>query len=166
MLTIYLVRHAKSDWANGNIADIDRPLNDRGYRDAHFMGKLLKDKKINPDCIISSPAIRAISTALIFARNLNYDSKNILLEKPLYDSASKEYKAVVSKIKDENVVVILFGHNPTITNFANSLSSAAVEDLPTCAIVGIRFKTNSWKNISEIKGELFLFEFPKKHGQD
>ena len=77
MKTLYLIRHAKSDRSIGELSDIDRPLNQRGYNDAHKMSLILKDKKIIPDLIISSPAIRALSTALIFCRNLNIDPKTI-----------------------------------------------------------------------------------------
>ena len=165
MLTLYLIRHAKSDWAKENIPDIDRPLNERGYRDAHFMSKLLKEQKVLPDLIVSSVATRAISTAMIFSRNLNYDPDKLFLSKSLYGSTAKEYLSVVSKMDDQYKSVLLFAHNPTITNFANSITTVFTDHMPTCTIIGIRFKTSEWKNITEAEADLFMFDFPKKHEQ-
>ena len=63
MKTLYLVRHAKSFWGDQSIPDVDRPLNNRGKRDAPFMGKVLSDKKIKPDLLIASPAKRTTPTS-------------------------------------------------------------------------------------------------------
>jgi len=161
MKTLFLVRHAKSEWANESLLDIDRPLNARGYKDAHFMSKQLK-KNLIPEQIISSPAIRATSTALIFARNLNSDCANIILDTLLYETSEKEYLKRISTINNSINSLMLFAHNPTLTLFANSLTKAFTENVPTCGIVGIRFKIKEWKEIKTNSGDLFLYDFPKK----
>ena len=75
MKTLFLIRHAKSSWDDTALADKDRPLNDRGKRDAPKMGKRLADRDVNPDLILSSPAMRALTTAEIIAKKLDYSSR-------------------------------------------------------------------------------------------
>lgn len=163
MKTLYLIRHAKSDWSIDHLLDIDRPLNERGYGDAHKMSLILNEKKIVPDLIISSPAVRAISTALIFCRNLNHDPKAILINKNLYDTTVKDYLQAISKIDSKHQIVFMFGHNPTITNTANTLTNALAEEMPTCGIAGIHSKAKDWDEFSKNINELTLFDVPKKH---
>ena len=163
MKTLYLIRHAKSDWSIGHLADIDRPLNERGYADAHKMSLILKDKKVVPDLIISSPAVRAISTALIFCRALNYDPKSILINKNLYETSVKEYTQAISKIDNKHQIVFLFGHNPTITNTANMLTNALTQEMPTCAIAGASSDIANWELFSKTNNALTYFDFPKNH---
>jgi len=160
--TVYLVRHAKSDHS-GQITDIDRPLNERGYRDAYSMSCLLKEKQLLPNLIISSPAIRALSTALIFCRTFNFEPKDIILENSLYESRVQDYIDVVTSSDDKYKSIMLFAHNPTITDLANTLTSFLTENIPTCGIVGITNNCMQWKNFAKIPGELTLFDFPKNH---
>jgi phosphohistidine phosphatase len=164
MKTIYLVRHAKSDWNHDGLPDIDRPLNARGYRDADTMSKLMKEKKVMPDLIISSPAIRAISTALIFCRNFDFNYSDIVINSDLYESTVKDYQHVVAHYDNRFKDIMLFGHNPVITNFANSLTTSFSDSMPTCAIAGIRaVNCNSWKEFTDSSAELILFDMPKNH---
>ena len=132
MKTLYLIRHAKSDRSLAEISDIDRPLNERGYADAHKMSLIFKNKNIIPDIIISSPAIRALSTALIFCRTLKLDPKTIEINQQLYDTSVKEYLRCITQTDNKFKTVFLFGHNPTITNMANELTNACSEEIPTC----------------------------------
>ncbi len=163
MKTLYLIRHAKSDWSIDHLLDIDRPLNERGYADAHKMSLILKEKKVVPDLIISSPAVRAISTTLIFCRTFNYDPKSILINKNLYDASVKEYIHAISKIENKHQIVFLFGHNPTITNTANELTNALTEEMPTCCIAGINSNTDAWDSFVKNNNTLSYFDFPKNH---
>lgn len=163
MKTLYLIRHAKSDWAIEHLSDIDRPLNARGYSDAQKMSTVLKQKNILPDFIISSPAVRAFSTALIFCRNLNHDPKKILLDKNLYDTNVKDYLNSISKIDDRHQTVFLFGHNPTITNTANTLTTSITEEMPTCCIAGIQSNQSHWKEFDKKSNALIYYDFPKNH---
>ncbi len=164
MKTLYLVRHAKSEWEHGHIPDTDRPLNARGYRDADAMSKLLKEKKIVPDLIVTSPAVRAITTALIFCRNFHMNPAYILIIPDLYESTVKQYTQSVSRIDNKYKHVMLFGHNPVISNFANSLTTSFTEGMPTCAIAGIHFHENkNWADFNSARGELILYDFPKNN---
>ncbi|MES2284993.1 MAG: histidine phosphatase family protein [Bacteroidota bacterium] len=165
MKTLYLVRHAKSDWADEDLSDIDRPLNKRGYRDAHFMSGLMKEKKLLPDLIITSPAIRAITTALIFCKNFNFNYSDIVIDSNLYETNVQQYKSSFSKIDSRYSSIMLFGHNPTISDLANSLTKTFTETIATCGIVGIRQSENckEWKCFNDTNGELILYDFPKNH---
>lgn len=163
MKRIFLIRHAKSSWDESGISDFERPLNKRGNRDAPFMASLLKKENVKPDLIISSPAKRAITTAEIFADELDYSLKKILTEISIYESGIKELETIVQSIPGENKTVLLFGHNPTLTFYANHLGDKFITNIPTCGIAGIELKVNSWPEVEWGKGKVFLFEFPKKY---
>src|ERR1035437_1678008 len=110
MKTLYLIRHAKSSWDNHDISDFERDLNHRGKQDATLMAKIIRQKKIKPDLIISSPAVRAINTANIFAGILDYPVEKIEANEKLYDAGLKELTDVVRNIDDDKTNVMLFGH--------------------------------------------------------
>jgi phosphohistidine phosphatase len=162
MKQLFLIRHAKSDpiaigWTNPELKDIERFLNERGYANANMMAAKFNYK---PDLIITSPAIRAISTALIFARNLNYNANNICIKQELYETSVKDYLSVINTIDNTYNTVLLFAHNPTISDVAQHITQALPMELPTCAITGIKFDVTDWKKAKE--GDLFLFDYPKK----
>ncbi len=161
MKTVFLIRHAKSDWENALLKDIERPLNERGYTAANLMSARLQ---AIPDLIITSPAVRAASTALIFARNLHYDPNAILIKKELYDTSVKEYLSVIQQIDNRFQTVLLFAHNPTISDTADHLTNGLPMEMPTCAIAGIRFGVEHWNKVKTKSGDLFLFDYPKKNG--
>lgn len=161
MKRLFLVRHAKSDKDNPNLSDYDRPLNERGYKDARAFSIKIKKTIGLPDIIVSSPAIRAISTALIFADNFDMDPKEIILDKTLYESSVKDYLQVIHSLDDTYSSVMIFGHNPTTTSLANNLTKPFTDNIPTCGITGIEFDIKSWKEISTDLGKLILYDFPK-----
>lgn len=157
MKTLFLIRHAKSDWTNPDLKDVERFLNERGYSDANKMSSQFKHQH---DLIITSPAIRAMSTALIFARNLKYNANTICIKQELYESSIEDYVSVINAIDNSYNTVMLFAHNPTISDVAQQLTQALPMELPTCAIAGIRFDVSDWKKANT--GNLFLFDYPKK----
>jgi phosphohistidine phosphatase len=163
MKTLFLIRHAKSDWSIDGLADIDRPLNARGYNDAHKMSLLMCENKIKPDLIISSPAIRAISTALIFSRILNYNPSKIVMESQLYETSANTYSDVVSKISQTHQCVMLFGHNPIISDFASLLSPKFKNEMSTCGIVAIQKQVKNWNEFITTKSDTVYYDFPKNH---
>ena len=159
MKTLYLIRHAKSS-KELNIADIDRPLNERGYNDSELIGKKLLQEKIKPDLLISSPAIRAFSTALIIARNLEYAEDRIVLNKNLYETSAKDYANEISKTNDSINCIFVFGHNPTISEASEFFLKKNFEEMPTCGVIGLTFKTNKWSDVLSIPASLSLHLFP------
>lgn len=163
MKTLYLVRHAKSSWAEPYQSDFERALNDRGKKNAVEMAKLLHKKNVKPNLIITSLATRALSTAKIFAAELKYDAKNILTDERIYEATMRELTTVVRGIDDRYQVAMMFGHNPGITNFTNLLGSEYLPAMPTCAIVGLELDIDDWSKIERYCGKTFYFDFPKKH---
>ena len=163
MKTLILVRHAKSSWENAGLTDFDRPLNERGLRDAPFMAKLIKDKGIAPDLIISSPAVRAINTAKIFAKELKYSLRTILTNELIYTTGPKEILNMLNSIDDSKNCVMLFGHNPDMTALANYLADEDIDNLPTASIVCIDFYIDSWTLLSDETGKVRFYEYPKKY---
>src|SRR5215510_15416674 len=112
MKTLFLVRHAKSSWKDRTLPDKERPLNDRGKRDAKEMGERLVQRDARPDLVLSSPARRALTTAKIIARELDYKPKNIVVDDRLYAVDADDLLDVIRKVGGESKRVMLFGHNP------------------------------------------------------
>ena len=119
MKTLFLIRHAKSSWDDPALPDKDRPLGDRGRRDAPKMGKRLAKRDVKPDLILSSPARRAFTTAEIMAKKLDYKLKHIVVDDRLYAGAVHDLLNVIHKLGDKLERVMLFGHNPELTELAH-----------------------------------------------
>jgi phosphohistidine phosphatase len=162
MKKLFLIRHAKSDWSNPLLDDFDRGLNNRGLKDAPFMAKLLKDKNIIPDLIISSPALRTKLTLEFLLKELNYKNE-IIYDKSIYEAPYLNLKEVVNKVEEQFDILFLVGHNPGLCDFVNFLCEESFENIPTCGIVEIDFNTNSWSDISKENSKLISFEYPKKY---
>jgi phosphohistidine phosphatase len=120
--TLLLVRHAKSDWYSNASSDFDRPLNERGKRDAPAMAHRLLDKKIKIDAFIASPAKRARKTASLFAKEYKENKDKIIFKEELYAAPEEIFYEVIKKADDKFDSIAIFSHNPGITNFANSLT--------------------------------------------
>ena len=163
MKRLYIVRHAKSSWAEPGLADFDRPLNKRGKHDAPAMGKRLAEAGVDPDLMISSPAKRAMSTAKKIADEIGYPRKQIQPEDEIYGAGPSTIVEVVRRVDDAHDSVMIFGHNPTFTDVANQLGGTSIDNLPTCAIVCIDFQTESWKDISEASATHVSYDYPKLH---
>jgi phosphohistidine phosphatase len=161
MKTLFLIRHAKSSWEYTALPDKDRPLNDRGKRDAPKMGKRLAKRDVKPDLILSSPARRALTTAEIIAKKLNYKRRDIVVDDRLYAGAVRDLLNVVHKLGDNLERVILFGHNPELTELAHRLSSE-ITHMPTCAVAEFTFNAKSWSHIGKPKLAKVVLDYPKK----
>jgi phosphohistidine phosphatase len=165
MKKLYLIRHAKSSWDDPEMDDFVRPLNDRGKKDTPRMGKRLKEKGITPDLMISSPATRALDTCTAIAKALDYPQEKIKTDKRLYHASEEELLKVVQELKDrpkdEEETVLLFGHNPGLTNFVNELLRENIANIPTCGIVAAKLNIKSWRDAKFGCGEIESFDFPK-----
>ena len=160
MKTLYLARHAKSYWKDQSIPDIDRPLNNRGKRDAPFMGEVLNDKKIMLDLIISSPAKRTKKTAIEIASKLGYSEKKIQFNEDLYEASSNTIIKLIKKIEEKYDRVMIFGHNPGLTMLNNHISNHYIDNIPTCGIVALQFD-KKWSEIDKNSCKFLFFEYPK-----
>lgn len=163
MKTLYIIRHAKSDRNDPSLSDFERPLNTRGEKNALFMGNRLAESEIYPDLILSSPAIRAKKTAETIAEKIGYPSNKILFEKRLYMADSDLIADVVKEIPDSADTVFIIGHNPGLTEFAESISGYAIGNIPTCGIFCVTLKKEDWKNVGNDAADYVSFEYPKKY---
>lgn len=160
MKTLFLVRHAKSSRDDPSLCDRDRPLNERGMRDAPRVGEQLAKRALNPDLILSSPARRARTTAEIIAEKLGYRLKSIVVEDRLYASTADDLLAVVHELRDRAKCVMLFGHNPALSELAHRLLGK-ITDMPTCGVAEFEFDIKSWAKVAaEVPAKVALY-YPK-----
>jgi phosphohistidine phosphatase len=159
--TLYIIRHAKSSWDDPLLDDFSRPLNERGKRDAPRMAKRLKEKRVAPDLMITSPARRTLATCKRMAEILNYTEDKIKTERALYHASENEILEVVRSVKDKYNAIMIFGHNPGLTAFVNALGNQHFFNLPTCAVAAFQLKITSWASLGFGKGDLLFYDFPK-----
>ncbi len=163
MKTLYLVRHAKSDWDDPELHDIERPLAERGIRDAKLMANLLKEKEIKPDVMLSSPALRAFSTCRIMSDIIGYEKSEILIDAKLYFGNIADIIALLQSQSPDITSLCIFGHNPTFSNLAVTLSPEFGGEMPTCSIVALQFDIARWGLLEPASAKLLWFEYPKKN---
>ena len=161
MKKLLLVRHAKSSWDSEAITDFDRPLNERGKTDAPVMAKRLKDKGIEIDAFISSPAKRAKKTAKLFVRELGKKEKNIIYISSLYGATSKNFYDVIKDIDDKFKTIAIFSHNPGITEFANELTKNIIDNMPTSSVYAVKIPVVKWIDFKDAIKEFWFFDYPK-----
>jgi phosphohistidine phosphatase len=160
--TLYLCRHAKSSWADPGQSDHERPLNERGLRDAPAMARHFKQRGEPLAHLVSSDASRAQSTARFFARELGMPAERITLERRLYHAEAETIAEVVSRLPDDAHRVMLFGHNPGISLAVEHFTGDGPGELPTCGLVRIDFVADSWKETGRGLGNFVWFEYPKR----
>lgn len=160
MKKLYLVRHSKSSWAHNHIHDMDRPLKGRGIRDANSASTWMREQGESAHKILSSPATRALHTALIFSRQLLYPFKEIDIVPELYDCGPDDIEQVVANLPDEYVSAILFGHNPGMTSYLNRRIENKIDKLPTTGVACLNFEIDRWADAKR-HAELVFFDHPK-----
>ncbi len=161
MKQLILIRHAKSDWGNPGLDDFDRPLNERGKKDAPAMAQRLVDKKISIEAFIASPAKRAAKTAKYFAEAYNRKKEEIIFEKKLYMANTSSFYSIIEKVEDKFNSIAIFSHNFGITEFANMLTDMQIDNMPTCGVFAIKAECNTWADFREAKKEFWFFDYPK-----
>ena len=156
------MRHAKSSWSFDDLNDRERPLNDRGREDAPHMGQALAKRDIHLDLLVSSPAVRALSTAVLVAREVDYPHDNIQIERGIYEADLDTLLDIIRELPDAASSVLLTGHNPTITDVGNHLSPSPLSgEMPTAAILCLRFQTEHWAEVKQANAEFYFFDSPK-----
>jgi len=162
MKKLVLLRHAKSSWDVVELSDFERPLNERGKRDAPIMGKhLAKKRQLKLDLIIASPAKRALKTAKIIAKEIGFSEDKILKDSSIYGAGLSEMLSIIAGISNSLDTVMLVGHNPTFTTLAYYLTHDSVENIPTCGVFCVNFDVEKWQDIKEASGKLDFFDYPK-----
>lgn len=161
MKKLYLVRHAKSSWKHEGVADMDRPLKGRGVREAYDTSEWLRSQGEKPDHLISSPATRALHTALIFSKTLGLPFNEMEIREEIYNASTKDLRSLVQSLDDAHDAVMLFGHNPTITDFVNKCIDHRIDNVPTTGVACLNFNVESWAEIDK-KADLVFFDYPKR----
>ena len=160
MKTVYFIRHAKSSWEDMRLADIDRPLNPRGRRDAPFMAGMLKQKQSPEfDALVSSPARRALHTARYFGEVFGLTP---VVDHRIYEAWETTIFQVVQGWDNGLQTVGIFGHNPTFTALANRFSHEFIDNVPTCGIFKVVAEIDDWQDFTQTMGRLHAFYFPKQ----
>ena len=161
MKELLVIRHAKSSWANLGQDDFDRPLNERGIKDAPEMARRIIARSIMIDTFISSTAKRALYTATCFAEAFHKSVNDINQKQELYHAPSERYYQVIKKINPLMNTVAIFAHNPGITDFVNSLKIIHLDNMPTCGVFAVKLHTTEWSEFNTCKKDFWFFDYPK-----
>jgi phosphohistidine phosphatase len=162
MKTLLLVRHAKSSRTDPTLSDRDRPLNDRGKQDAPMMAKRLAQREVRPGLLVTSPALRALTTAQLFADELGVEHKDIVVDDRLYASSAQSLLDVVRSLDGKVECALFFGHNPEFSDLAGRLSGKSI-DMPTCAVAEFGFDTRTWSEVGKRTAASVVLDTPKNH---
>jgi phosphohistidine phosphatase len=163
MKTLLIIRHAKSDQSFfGN--DFERPLNERGKKDAPEMAKRLLDRSIVVDAFVASPAKRAKKTAELFCETYRQKIEDIIFISALYHAPAREFYEVIKTLDDKLETIAIFAHNPGISYFVNELvNDTRIDNMPTCAIFAVQVSIDQWKDFTKAKKEFLFFDYPKSN---
>ncbi len=162
MKRLTIVRHAKSSWEDASLSDHERPLSGRGERDAPRMGARLRAREVRPTLLLCSPAERAIETAKIIAHALGFPEELLRREPALYHADTATLFDIVMRQDDACSDLMIVGHNPGLTVFANALlADLKLYNLPTAGIVAIDFATEHWSQLTDTDATLAYHDYPK-----
>jgi phosphohistidine phosphatase len=161
---LHVVRHAKSSWENDGVADIDRTLKPKGIRNAYETARKLKLIDHIPDMIITSPADRALHTAIIFARVFEYPLRNLQINEVLYECSKDQILDFIRDSDDGKQSLMIFGHNPDVTDLVNYFIKKSVIEIPTSGVTTLIFSCDTWKKIAPENMDKHLFYFPSREG--
>lgn len=161
MKRLFLIRHAKSSWADEDLDDFDRPLNKRGKKNGKEMARRLAERGVVPDTILSSPARRAKKTARYMAKGVGYSLSDISYHEGLYFGSVAYYLTLLEREFEKSDTIFLVGHNYTITEMAEYLTSTVIENVPTCGIVAVEYGDDQGFSSESGAGRLLFFDFPK-----
>jgi len=158
MKTLYMVRHAKSSWKH-DVIDHQRPLKGRGRRDGALLSAHIKDRVAPPQKIISSDAVRALSTANFFKDAFGMADSDFSTNHNLYDFSGQSVFDIIKNLPNDLDRVMIVGHNHAFTSIANMLGNTYIDNVPTCGFVHLEFEEDHWKDITT--GKTILTVFPR-----
>ncbi len=161
-MRLTLLRHAKTEAQHSGQEDWDRMLEPRGRKDAPEMARRLRERKLKPDLVITSPAVRALTTAQIFMRELHLPASKLQQDERLYLASPKVVKEVIRELGGRAEHLMIVGHNPGLTEFADRVSAEReVDNMPTCAIYTLEFDIEDWSELEWDSGVNAEFDYPK-----
>jgi len=159
--SLIVIRHTKSDWGDFSQPDFDRPIKKERIDDAKRMAAKLKELELEPDLIICSPAKRTRQTAEYFCDKLKYDIDKVQFDKRIYESSVDDILQVVHETDEKVKTLVIIGHNPSLTYFANLFIEEKIEELPTTGVVWMEFKTDNWEIYRHTVAKRKYFLTPK-----
>ncbi len=162
MKTLTILRHAKSSWKDSSLSDHDRPLNKRGEGDAPVMGARIQQAGIRPSLILCSPAVRAWTTAKLIAQEISYPNEFLQRDERLYLA---DMQRIIDLLCEQDLgfnSIMIVGHNPGFTDFANYLVPGLTNNIPTCGVVSVIIDTDDWNLKADKNAELVTYDYPKK----
>jgi len=158
--TLFLLRHARAIEKQAGQQDIDRELSSIGLQNSTRMGMYLNDQPNGFDIILSSPANRATTTAMLLAEQMKYDTHKVHVNPEIYEASVRTLLRVVNQLKNEWNTVLIVGHNPSITYLAEYLTKSEIGDMTTCGLASIGFHVDQWEEVSEGTGDLLFYQHP------
>jgi phosphohistidine phosphatase len=162
MKQLTILRHAKSSWDLPEMEDIYRPLNARGVKNAYAIGDELAIRGVFPDVVITSPAVRAMNTAIIISRKLDFPLERIESNQRLYEASVADILDVIASVEDSISHLMVVAHNPTLTMLINRMQKKPLDNLPTCGVYHLELDISSWSEIYDAKGKVQFALFPKQ----
>jgi phosphohistidine phosphatase len=156
MKQITIIRHAKSSWVDFELDDMVRPLSQRGKKNLQEIGAFLKEKNISPNYFITSPATRALHTAIEIAKTVNFDIENIDINALIYFGNTNSIIKYIKHIDDKHDKLFLVGHEPILSLLIEKLSDTLLDKFPTCAVFQIQFDVKNWSKISKGKANFYI----------
>ncbi len=159
MKTLFVLRHAKSNWDNPDLSDFERPLNSRGLDAARFIGGLIYERKLQPQIIISSPAKRAKQTAVL-VKELAEISKPIKYDERIYEASPLSLFNLIREFDKKHESVLIIGHNPGFENLVRMLTGENIL-MPTAALAKINLDIENWDDLDSVSNELEFLILPK-----
>lgn len=159
MKTLYLMRHAKSSWKHAELNDLDRPLLEKGLKRTRLIIEHLQKKNTVIEFVITSHAIRASETARLMAHAFNVEDHNFRVEKGVYMADASSLMDQFFDLPHKVSNVLMVGHNPSITSFANTFLKDKIDYLPTSGVIAIGFYTDKWEDLplADYKTEFMVF---------
>src|SRR4030095_166750 len=160
MKTLFLLRHAKSSWKDDALSDFDRPLKNRGLGDAQLIGKLIRQREIPLDLVISSSAERARQTTQLVLMSADRQVETRFDER-LYEAGMRRLLTLISRLDNQANAVMLVGHNPGFEELLKTLTGEE-HGMRTAALAGIEFEVDDWSQVKARTGKLTLLLTPKE----
>jgi len=159
---LFIIRHGKSSWDHEGLDDIERPLATRGTRNAGEMAERLQALQLVPELLLSSPASRALNTAMIMSKVWELGPDSLQIHEPLYMAYLEEINQVIAGVAPEVRALAIFGHNPSFTMFANQFLTLPLDNLPTAGVVVFSLESESWDGIGRRDVKESYVDYPKK----
>ena len=156
-----MIRHAKSSWKDIDASDFERGLTKKGKRSIDTIGSYLKLRGIQPDIMLASCAKRTEETAVLLADKLEFNGKVNYMKELYFTEMETLRQIIMLQEKDVNTIFVI-GHNPQVTDMANSLISEHISKIPTMGVVAIDFDIEQWSDIQNVKGNIDFFIYPKQ----